>query len=412
MPNPTYFDLAGNSETTLEQVKKSVAILASGLNPDGSINTAGGSSGGGSGAVTVADGADVTQGAIADAAVVTNATGTVNAHLRGIVALLADVLGLRTRDNKAEDTPHVDADVGSFILGVRQDTLAALVSADGDYSPIAVNNVGQVKITAMASGSAGDVNKIEDTASATGHAGTSMLGVRQDNLTVLTDADGDYTNLTVNQFGQVRTTIRPSGAAGDVAKLEDSAHASGDGGLFILAVRNDGLNTALTNADSDYSPIAVNNAGAIFVTGAFQEDAAAGTANNGFFVLSVRRDVDGTQVGSDGDYSEFQTDSRGALKTNTVKRSSTATLTNVANSTSSVTVLAANSARRGFTIFNDDTAVSGAILSIKYGATASATSRTVTIAPATYYQPDDGYTGIIDGIASAATGTARITELT
>lgn len=47
--------------------------------------------GGGGGAVTIADGADVTQGAIADAAVTTNAAGTLSAKLRGIVAILSSV---------------------------------------------------------------------------------------------------------------------------------------------------------------------------------------------------------------------------------------------------------------------------------------------------------------------------------
>jgi hypothetical protein len=46
---------------------------------------------GGGGAVSIADGADVTQGAIADAAVTSDAAGTVNAHLRGLVAILASV---------------------------------------------------------------------------------------------------------------------------------------------------------------------------------------------------------------------------------------------------------------------------------------------------------------------------------
>jgi hypothetical protein len=53
----------------------------------------GGGSGGGGGAVTVADGADVTQGAIADAAVASNAAGTVNAHLR---AISRDVMTVNT----------------------------------------------------------------------------------------------------------------------------------------------------------------------------------------------------------------------------------------------------------------------------------------------------------------------------
>jgi hypothetical protein len=47
--------------------------------------------GGGGGAVTVADGADVTQGSIADAAVTTNSPGTISGKLRGIVAILASV---------------------------------------------------------------------------------------------------------------------------------------------------------------------------------------------------------------------------------------------------------------------------------------------------------------------------------
>ncbi len=45
-------------------------------------------------AVTIADGADVTQGAIADAAVATDASGTVNAHLRGLVKLLASCISI------------------------------------------------------------------------------------------------------------------------------------------------------------------------------------------------------------------------------------------------------------------------------------------------------------------------------
>lgn len=48
-------------------------------------------SSGGGGAATIADGADVTQGAIADAAVVGDLPGTVNAHLRGLTLQEADI---------------------------------------------------------------------------------------------------------------------------------------------------------------------------------------------------------------------------------------------------------------------------------------------------------------------------------
>lgn len=91
----------------------------------------------------------------------------------------------------------------------------------------------------------------------------------------------------------------------------------------------------------------------------------------------------------------------------------TATLTNVTASTSNVTLLASNAARRGAMFVNDSTA----ILYIKFGATASTTSYTVCLAPTaasipSYYElPYPCYTGIIDCISSAANGSIRCTEL-
>lgn len=92
---------------------------------------------------------------------------------------------------------------------------------------------------------------------------------------------------------------------------------------------------------------------------------------------------------------------------------STGTLTNVAGSASSVTVLAANSGRFGATIVND----SSALLYLKFGSTASTTSYTVVLAgaasaPFAYYEVPFGYTGIITGIWASATGNARVTEVT
>jgi hypothetical protein len=86
----------------------------------------------------------------------------------------------------------------------------------------------------------------------------------------------------------------------------------------------------------------------------------------------------------------------------------TGTSTNVASSASSVTLLAANTSRFGAMIFNDSTAV----LYVKLGATASATSYTVKMDAGDYFEVPYEYTGIIDGIWASATGSARITEVT
>lgn len=86
----------------------------------------------------------------------------------------------------------------------------------------------------------------------------------------------------------------------------------------------------------------------------------------------------------------------------------TGTVTSVSNSISTGTLLAANAARLGATLYNDDVS---AVLKIKLGATASTTSFTYAIPASGYFEVPFGYTGIITGIASVASGSARITEL-
>ncbi len=100
----------------------------------------------------------------------------------------------------------------------------------------------------------------------------------------------------------------------------------------------------------------------------------------------------------------------GSVAISALPAASTATLSNVSGSASSVTVLAANSARRGAVIMNDSTA----ILYLKFGATASATSFTYKLnGGETLELPSSPvYAGIIDGIWASATGAARVTELT
>ena len=86
-----------------------------------------------------------------------------------------------------------------------------------------------------------------------------------------------------------------------------------------------------------------------------------------------------------------------------------ATLTNVASSATTVSLLAANTNRRGVIIFND----SNQSLYVKYGATASTTSFTYLMTPkSTWEMILPIFQGAIDGIWASANGSARITELT
>lgn len=83
-----------------------------------------------------------------------------------------------------------------------------------------------------------------------------------------------------------------------------------------------------------------------------------------------------------------------------------AAVTAVDSSASNVTLLAANYARQGATIYNNSTA----ILYVKCGATASTSSFTMQMATETFWEVPAGYTGRIDGIWASANGNAMVTE--
>lgn len=69
---------------------------------------------------------------------------------------------------------------------------------------------------------------------------------------------GSYTNIQANSQGRLQVT-------NDSVVAEDSTHASGTSGAFVLGVRNDSA-TVRTSADGDYSPVSVDSAGRIGVS--------------------------------------------------------------------------------------------------------------------------------------------------
>ena len=154
------------------------------------------------------------------------------------------------------------------------------------------------------------------------------------------------------------TSLVPGVAATSLGKAEDAVHASGDTGVFALAIRNDNAATAQTSATGDYSGQAV--------------------------------DINGTLFTRDAP-------------------SNTATLANVAGSITSVTIRAANAARRSLVIYND----SASDMYLAYAATASSTSFTILLPSlGTTTILGSEYAGLVSGIWLSAVGNARITEIT
>jgi hypothetical protein len=197
-----------------------------------------------------------------------------------------------------EDSAHTSGDAGIFVMGVRNDAGGSLASADGDYTPFSIDSQGRLRVNAEITVDVG-AEKLEDDPHASGDQGNYVLAVRSDSrpTNANTSADGDYASFFVNANGElyVKDTdtlaqlvtidavldsikVDTGNIATDVADIEaildsvryaeDSGHTTADQGLFALAIRNDN-DAVLTDADLDYSGIAVDSAGRLKVVATF-----------------------------------------------------------------------------------------------------------------------------------------------
>lgn len=105
------------------------------------------------------------------------------------------------------------------ISGVRRDADTSPVSADGDAHPFVFDADGQLKVRAnvVASVEPSDAEYAEDSAHTSGDVGLHMLSVRQDTLAASTSADGDYASLKVDSLGRLYTAAQVSGDVADDA---------------------------------------------------------------------------------------------------------------------------------------------------------------------------------------------------
>lgn len=115
--------------------------------------------------------------------------------------------------------------------------------------------------------------------------------------------------------------IVPGTAATSLGKAEDAAHASGDVGVMMLAVRND-AGTALAGTTGDYIPFTTDASGNLLVNVAsggtsgtqYTEDVAAATDPIGNMLVAVRRDtLSVSEVSADGDNIALKATNKGQL---------------------------------------------------------------------------------------------------
>lgn len=232
---------------------------------------------------------------------------------------------------KLEDAAHASGDAGVFALAVANNSRATL-SADGDYTPIAVNTIGGVLVNLDATAviSAGNQPvRLEDAAFAASDAVMMGGGVNNSNLVVFNATNGDVTPFAVSNAGLTMAALYHD-STGTISlspiKLEDASFASGNAVMMAGAVNNRSFG-AYNSTNDDVTPIAVGDKGVVLSTIMYDssmaggscavtvEDASLGEGTAIVLVGARRIDTLATNPGSDGDASHFNVNSVGALYT-------------------------------------------------------------------------------------------------
>jgi hypothetical protein len=235
--------------------------------------------------------------------------------------------------------------------------------------------------------------------------GTTWDRVRGDTANGL---DVDVTRLPAlaagtNNIGDVDIlSIVPGTGSTNLGKAEDSPHTTGDVGVMMLGVRQDSPSALAGNGD--YIPIMTDGVGRLWTAGQIAHDSPVSGAP---VRIGGKANTTAPAAVAAGDQVDGWSDLTGATVV-LDKPTTSGGPANVSTSTASATLIASNGLRQGASIWND----ASTTLYVKFGATASATSFHVAMSPQSYLEVPFRYTGIVDGILSSGTGTARIGEFT
>jgi len=294
--------------------------------------------GGGGGAATIADGADVTQGAKADPQATSFDTTpwSVISLLKGIMSGLPGLgqkvttasqsvifasdfdssattaatnittqnlvpAGVATANSAVEITLRGAASIGVQVTGVYTGALSLQVTIDGTNwitvggTPLLNVNTGGLlaSITsALQSVFQADVGgfqkaRITALAAVTGTATVTLRAIQGAATVVSVDSPlptgtnslgnlGTVTTVTTVTTLSGTTTLTPGTGAANLGKAEDAVAASGDTGVMALGVRRDALTTS-ASAAADYSEMAVDRFGAM-LTRNFEKSARSFSA--------------------------------------------------------------------------------------------------------------------------------------
>jgi len=235
------------------------------------------------------------------------------------------------------------------------------------------------------------------------HVSATNLDIRD--LTHVSDSVkiGDGTDfLAVNADGSINVN-------GTDVYDEDSAHSSGAKGNLPLAVRKDVVGT-MVSADGDYSPLQVDDqgrlrvSGSIVLDGQYAEDSVHSSGNIGIYNLAVRSDIPAIGSSASGDYASQTVDAYNRLWVNNAPNISMSAAAATVTTTSAL-LAASIAGRKKLMIQNLGTK------EIFIGPSGVTTSSGVRVAPGAGYEVEAGPDIAWHAVASSGSQNVRVLQL-
>lgn len=207
-----------------------------------------------------------------------------------------------------------EGDAGALRMTLSRGLHTTIRCADGATAMDESNDAVRVNVVA---GAVGTTQYTEDTAAAGGEALCLMGAIRRDTANSEVSAAGDYSPLLTDANGRlyviasftasqniatIGTSITPGTSAAHLGKAEDTAHASGDTGVAVWAVRSDTL-AAASGTTGDYEPFHTDSNGALWTRNSdgLADDAAFTPGTSRVHPIGLQADETATDSVDEGD---------------------------------------------------------------------------------------------------------------
>ena len=210
----------------------------------------------------------------------------------------------------------VSADAtGTLALARRDDTLTTLTPADGDYVELRTNSQGALHVT----GGGGGTEYVVNDAAPADPTGATFVMERDDALSTLTEIEGDWTQPRSNARGAQWVELDLTNDVtiadgGNSITVDGAVTVSNASAAPVIARLVDGNGTNITDDANDSLNVTIVSDG-VGIGGGTQYaiDTVASADATGTLGVGIRNDDLATLVDTDGDMAPLQVNADGAL---------------------------------------------------------------------------------------------------